>query len=107
MKLLDNDIKKYLIDNEFIHARMIPSQGVCGIQRFIFTWGLCCGIINPFDSPYIYRFCYRDFSECYHDLLHWDGNNCPSGDWMKRKGMGGDLLGVNKAHEEALLLGPH
>lgn len=102
------EFKIFLLETGYIHAKDIETQGMCGIQRIGFNWALCCSICDDiFDIPYAYRYCYKDYSEALHDLLHWDGNGYPSGDWIKRKGVTGDLLGVETAHTEALLLGPH
>lgn len=67
-------------------SREIPGQGLCGVQRFIFTTGLLTHL--RFDSvsvDYAARYCYESHRDALEALATWDGKNDPPGDWIKEK----------------------
>lgn len=61
---------------------------VCGISRFLLTWGLLVGM--SIDTPYERRYCYEDEAQARVALALWDGSEHPSGPWVKVKGRMGD-----------------
>lgn len=77
----------------YFYMRKIPNQGVCGLDKMIFTWALCCDISeDDWDYPYGYRYCYEFFCDAIYALEHWDGKGHPPGPWIKRKGHNGDVI---------------
>jgi hypothetical protein len=71
---------------EFLAVREIPGQGVCAIQRFIYTTGLLTNL--TFDGAmydYDARYCYPNATDALVDLQEWDGAYDPPGDWIKEK----------------------
>ena len=69
--------------------RVVPGRGVCAIKRFIFTTGLCIGLV---ETGYKGRYCYETFAEAQRDICTWDGEDDPEGDWIKYKGEGGERV---------------
>ena len=66
---------------------------ICCIQRFAFTTAIVVGLEA---YGYKYRYCYPNHSEAKPSLDKWnDINEHPSGNWIKRKGEGGDLTNPN------------
>lgn len=81
-----------IIDLGYTSPKLI--NGVwCGILRLVFNTGLVVGID---EYGYLYRYCYHTFKEANEALLKYnDINEHPPGDWIKRKGEGGDLVNPN------------
>lgn len=75
--------------NGYTNVRLIHNQGLCGLLRFNFTWGLVVGL-NA--SGYTKRYCYENRADALDALEAWDGSDHPDGPWIKLKGMGLDLL---------------
>lgn len=70
----------------FVCVREVPGQGLCGVQRFIYTCGLLTRM--SFDGPaynYRARYCYPLASEALRALSEWDGKGDPPGEWIKEK----------------------
>jgi hypothetical protein len=72
--------------NQFLAARLIPGQGLCAVQRFILTTGLLtklefAGEIYNYGA----RYCYPITADAMSDLLDWDGQGDPPGEWVKEK----------------------
>ena len=89
---------KLLTDEEccFIKTRHCDGQGEIALMPMMFTVGLCCHISrNPLDVPYAYRYCYPSYSEALRAFETWDGQGHPSGNWIKQKGAGIDLVNPN------------
>jgi len=65
----------------------------CALCRFAFTTGLIVDI-GPYG--YKYRYCFENKSDAIDSLkLYEDVNEHPSGNWIKRKGEGGELRNEN------------
>lgn len=62
--------------------------GVCGLLKFIYTTGLCIGLD---EYGYHGRFCYESGRDALVDIISWDGDGAPSGDWLKYKGKEGEF----------------
>lgn len=86
--MIDPKLQAVLEENGYIGAREIPGQGVCAVTYFAFTAGLCCHLDM---TGMKYRYCFRNMAEAAPALLEWDGTGHPPGDWIKRKGDGGDI----------------
>ena len=70
----------------FMKRRQSKHHGEIAIQPFLYTWGLCCHAdSNPLKTPYQYRYCYESLAECLEDFEHWDDEDHPPGNWIKRK----------------------
>lgn len=78
--------------------RYIEGKGLCGLSNFMFTIGLVYGIDKV---GYVGRYCYpHEFlKEALVALADWDGNEDPTGPWIKHKGNGIDKLNKNKDYE--------
>jgi len=80
-----------MIEDPYLQKRVLASGEVIGLQKFMFTLGLCYGVSNdPMDLPYKYRFCYSysDISDAMAAYKDWDGKGIPEGNWVKCKGAG-------------------
>lgn len=67
-------------------AREVPGRGVCGLQSFVFTWGLLVNL--RFDGMfyrYDARYCYPLFGDARAALRDWDGTGDPPEGWVKEK----------------------
>lgn len=86
---MDNEkLKEYLEKEGYFDIKVI--NGVyCGLYRFIFTTGLVVGLDF---YGYNHRYCYNTNAEAKEALSKYvDTNEHPPGNWLKRKGNGGDL----------------
>lgn len=59
-----------------------------GTMPMLFTVGLFVGLTKDY---YDYRYCYPPNGDWEKDVMLWDGQGHPPGDWIKRKGKGEDL----------------
>jgi len=69
------------------HLRKIPGRGLCGIFRFMFTFGVLHGLDG---FGYAGRWCYGSEVEALYALNTWLGEGDPKGNWLKYKGAGGE-----------------
>lgn len=61
---------------EFLAVREIPGQGVCAVQRFIYTTGLLTNLsFNNLAYAYDARYCYEHTTDALVDLQAWDGQH--------------------------------
>lgn len=72
----------------FSDVRDLGGQ-ICAIQQFAFTWAVVVGIRG---MGYQRRYCFEHEQDARDALLQWDGQDHPSGPWIKCKGIGVDLL---------------
>jgi hypothetical protein len=79
----------FLAANGYTDIREIPGQGLCGLQKFVFTWGL---VVDLSEESYGLRYCFETEAAARAALLAWDGQGHPGGPWIKCKGAGVDLL---------------
>jgi hypothetical protein len=87
------ELEKALTEDGYTHLREINGL-ICGLYRYIFTIGLVVGLD---EYGYKYRYCYENRIDAIVDIAEWDGKGHPSGDWIKRKGEGGDISNPEKA----------
>jgi hypothetical protein len=74
----------------YTRLREIPGRGICGILKYIFTWGIVYGID---EWGYQGRWCYDNPIEPVVFLEEWNargGVGDPNGRWIKYKGEGGE-----------------
>ena len=70
----------------FLLTREIPGLGLCGVQRFIYSCGLLTNMrFDRLTYAYDARYCYPIARDALRDLLEWDGQGDPPGDWIKEK----------------------
>lgn len=62
---------------------------ICGIRRFNYTTAIVVGLD---EVGYERRYCYEHKDDAQAALRAWDGEEHPSGPWMKCKCAGIDLL---------------
>lgn len=87
------ELKEYWAEAGFLEFKEIPGVGLCGIQKFMFTFGIISGLN---EWSYEGRWCYATLEEAQIALKHWDGTKDPLGMWIKYKGTGGEYS--NKYH---------
>lgn len=77
------------IDRAAIHTRHRRAGQWCAVRRFNFTTAIVVGL----DAlAYSRRYCYEHAVDAETALAAWDGQDHPSGPWIKCKGAGIDLL---------------
>lgn len=86
---LPNWLRSLVDDEKYVGVMNLPAIGWCGLQSFVYTWGLVVGM-TP--GGYERRYCYENFSDALEGLRTWSGANHPAGPWIKCKGAGIDLL---------------
>ena len=81
----------------FYDIKIVNKTGVlCALQRMAFTVGLMVDLYNDGGLlNYRYRYCFPSLKEAYESLQQWNGEEYPPGNWIKRKGEGGDLRNPN------------
>jgi len=62
---------------------------VCAVKQFNYTTAVVVGLD---DVGYQRRYCYEHRADAQAALVAWDGQEHPSGPWIKCKGAGIDLL---------------
>lgn len=85
-------IKEEVENLGYTHIKQI--NGVwCGLYRFIFTVGL---VVDIDSIGYKYRYCFNNNSDAKKSLHKYENlNELPTGNWIKRKGIGGDISNPN------------
>lgn len=73
-KSLDFDMMAYWQDQHYFDIRFFGHHGYCGLQRFMFTVGVCLGLTF---SGYECRFCFNTLNDAQHFYKHWDGTTVP------------------------------
>lgn len=69
-------------------VRRLPDDRWVGLKHFIYTTAIVVGLDS---TGYSHRYCYEDRYEARPSLDAWDGSGDPPGNWIKRKGVGGDF----------------
>ncbi len=96
----DSDEEDYFRKEGFYFLKIINVNGiekVCCLQRMAFTVGLMVGV--TMDYTYEYRYCFKTLKDAFDSLTSWTGRDHPPGNWIKRKGEGGDLSNPNLERE--------
>lgn len=91
------ELKKLLESEGYTDIKEINGRGLCGLYRFIFTTGLVTGLDS---TGYSGRYCYSSKADALKALESWDGQEDPSGDWIKYKGKGGERPRIWQYQEE-------
>ena len=85
---LTKDIEIFLAKQGYTNLKEIDGK-ICGLARFAFTTGLCVDLDM---HGYKYRYCYEQRGAALEALEKYnDTTQLPDGDWIKRKGEGGDM----------------
>lgn len=85
---------KLLLEREgYFDLKEVPGRGICGLRKFMFTWGLLWGLD---ESGYRGRWCYDNLAEPITALRIWDGIGDPKYKWIKYKGEGGERSGPER-----------
>jgi hypothetical protein len=85
--MISEELKQYLTEEGYLHLKEVPNRGLCGIRRFLFTYGLVYGIDS---MGYKGRWCYDNLVTAFIALEQWSGEGDPAFDWIKYKGEGGE-----------------
>jgi hypothetical protein len=91
----EKDLKRLEILREelekigYFGLRVVEGRGICGIEPFIFTYGLCYGLDYWGRQG---RWCYEKkyAQDAVIALAVWDGKEDPAGRWIKYKGDRGE-----------------
>lgn len=87
-------LKQILIENGYFNLKEIPNRGLCALNRFAFTTGLCYNIT---ENEYEGRFCYNTMAEATKAIESWSGIGSPTdSDWIKHKGRKAEYPNPNK-----------
>lgn len=88
VKMLEK-LKPFLEENGYKHLRVVEGRGICGLEPFLYTVGLCYGLDEIGRRG---RYCYphKDALQAVVALAVWDGKEDPIGKWIKHKGYDGD-----------------
>jgi hypothetical protein len=78
---------EYLKTEGYYEFKKVENHGICGLQNFVFTTGIVIGLTPV---GYYGRYCYSSQSEASQELINWDGQGDPKGNWLKYKGEGGE-----------------
>lgn len=77
---------------EYTIVRHIEGKGWCGVRQMLFSFGL---FVDITPDSYGYRYCFEHLRDAALALVQWDGQGDAPGNWIKRKGLGADLLNPN------------
>lgn len=79
--------------NDFLDIRVLAIGGkVVALQRFIYTTGLLVGVD---EYSYTHRYCFPNYADAREAFATWAGAGDPPGNWIKRKGLGGEYANPN------------
>lgn len=67
-------IIEMLTEYEYFQIRYVEGWGWCGLQRFIFTVGVCHGLDNIGRKG---RFCFHTLGDALAFYEEWDGSKLP------------------------------
>jgi hypothetical protein len=84
---MTTELKDFLTKEGYLYLKEVPGRGVCGIYRFLFTYGLVYGMDS---MGYKGRWCYDNLVTAILALNEWDGVGDPAYNWIKYKGEGGE-----------------
>ncbi len=91
---------KILTEKEagFTAIRELDNGIKLGLMEMTFTFAICYDVkLGLLDKPYKYRYCYdkSNAEACFHEFAFWNGEGDPSGNWIKKKGVGYDETNPN------------
>ena len=89
----DNTIEYLKVQEGYIRVRELKDNRLIGLLQMAFTMALVIDLTRH--GGYAYRYCYTDNYEALQDFESWDGKGHPPGNWIKRKGLDGDLINEN------------
>lgn len=92
---MTEELKDFLTQEKYLHLRDVEGRGVCGVMKFMFTYGLVYGIDM---MGYKGRWCFGSEIEAVYALDTWTGIGDPKGRWLKYKGEGGERTPDTSAH---------
>jgi hypothetical protein len=82
-------LKEQLENDGFKCLKVIEGRGICGLNIFIFTIGLCFNI-DSFGWGGRYCYPHADAMDAFMAITAWDGKEDPLGKWIKYKGRDGE-----------------
>lgn len=80
---IDQDIADYMAANGYLALRLMPDGSVAGVNKFLFTYGLCTRLDFV---GYHARWCFEMLDDALRALNEYDGIGDPPGPWIKQKG---------------------
>lgn len=91
-------LQKYLEENGYFNLQVIEGRGICGLEKFLFTVGLCYGL-DEVGRKGRYCYPYEYALDAVLALAIWDGKKDPGGRWIKHKGYIGEYGNPKTEHE--------
>lgn len=79
----ETELIKELRSQGYFAFKQTSDKGLCGIFKFIFTYGICYGLDA---GGCIGRYCFENVLDAILALDSWDGTGDPPGRWIKHKG---------------------
>lgn len=67
----------------YVGAKRLPDGNYAGVQRLLYTYGLCLGV--TFESPYEKRFCFDDLSQCLLAFSQLESARDEPSGWIARR----------------------
>jgi len=68
------ELQDILEQNGYENIREVLPGYLCGMQRFIYTVGVCCGLD---DTGFLNQFCFDTMQNAELFLKDWDGSTLP------------------------------
>lgn len=68
-------LAEILSQNGYTRLRWLSGRGWTGLQRFLYTWGVCYGLD---ESGYVGRICFDNPTSASGFINEWDGVDLPS-----------------------------
>ena len=76
------------MDDDYFKTRSLSDGRRIGLGNLLFTTGL---YVDIDEIGYSHRYCYPSSVDALLAFQNWDGAGHPPGNWLVRKGLGGDL----------------
>lgn len=91
------DLAEYLVPYGYTSFKVIPGQGLCCLYRYMFTIAILTKL--SYQDLYYGRYCYPNLLDAVNAYLTWNGEDDPSGNWIKYKGRDGERENPNYSNK--------
>jgi hypothetical protein len=83
----------------YVNLTVIEGRGICGLQKFMYTMGLCFGLDElSFNGRYCFP--HAVALDAFYAITVWDGKEDPPGRWVKYKGKDGEYWNPKETENE-------
>lgn len=71
---MNKELQEKLVSEGYLFTREVPYWGVCGVMKYMYTWGVCFNMDDLFIGG---RFCFDEIGAALQFYGKWDGLSIP------------------------------